>query len=203
MIKARIFGVCRHRLATDGEGITTLVAFSGCPLRCKYCINKESWDDAASKEYTPESLYEAVKIDHLYFLATHGGVTFGGGEPMLQVGFISEFRKLCGLQWNLTLETSLNVPHENVVALNDVVNNFIIDIKDCNALIYKNYTGIENAVVIENLQWLLQNSNPERIMVRVPHIPQYNTDENVQKSIALLQAMGVQHVDEFEYVIRV
>ena len=96
LINAKIFGLSRHRLTTDGEGVTTLVAFSGCPLRCKYCLNKASWDMANGRDYTPETLFEEVKIDQLYFLATHGGVTFGGGEPLLQVEFIKAFRELCG-----------------------------------------------------------------------------------------------------------
>lgn len=101
MTTARIFGISRHRLTTDGEGVTTLVAFSGCPLRCKYCLNKTSWDEAKGRDYTPEILFEEVKIDQLYFLATHGGVTFGGGEPLQQVEFIKTFRALCGPQWQL------------------------------------------------------------------------------------------------------
>lgn len=88
MTQAQIFAVSRHRLVIDGEGVTTLVTFNGCPLRCKYCLNKTSWDAAKGRFYTPEELYEIVKIDQLYFLATKGGVTFGGGEPLLQVDFI-------------------------------------------------------------------------------------------------------------------
>jgi pyruvate formate lyase activating enzyme len=202
MTTAKIFGISRHRLTTDGEGVTTLVAFCGCPLRCKYCLNKTSWDMDKGRDYTPESLFEEVKIDQLYFLATHGGVTFGGGEPLLQVDFIKAFRALCGPQWQILAETSLNVPFEQVQTLDAVLDGYIVDIKDMNPDIYKAYTGQDNALVLSNLQWLLQHSEPKRIMVRVPHIPEFNTDENVARSIERLRAMGVVNIDEFNYIIR-
>lgn len=202
MTTAKIFGINRHRLTTDGEGVTTLVAFSGCPLRCKYCINKTSWDLSKGRDYTPESLFEEVKIDQLYFLATHGGITFGGGEPLLQVDFIKEFRELCGPQWQILAETSLNVPFENVATLDAVLDGYIVDIKDMNPEIYKAYTGKDNALVLSNLEWLLQHGDTNRVMARVPHIPDFNTDEDVAQSIERLKAMGVMHIDEFHYIIR-
>ena len=202
MDSAKIFGISRHRLTTDGEGVTTLVAFSGCPLRCKYCLNKASWDMDKGRDYTPESLFEEVKIDQLYFLATHGGVTFGGGEPLMQVEFIKEFRELCGPQWQLLAETSLNVPFEHIEAVDAVLDGYIVDIKDMNSVIYKAYTGQDNDLVIGNLQWLFQHGDPKRIMVRVPRIPEYNTDEDVTQSIESLKAMGVVNFDEFNYIVR-
>ena len=201
MIESQIFAVSRHRMATDGEGITTLVAFSGCPLRCRYCLNKASWDPERGRLYTPEELYETTKIDQLYFLATQGGVTFGGGEPMLHVDFIKAFRKLCGPQWKLHLETCLNVPQANVEALDAVVDGYFVDIKDVNPVIYKAYTGKDNAQVMSNLEWILQHGDASRVTVRVPHIPDFNTDADVQASIERLKAMGVVNIDEFEYVI--
>ena len=74
----------RHRLKTDGVGVTTLVASFGCPLTCKYCINKRTWDPAMLPKcvhMTPEQLYDKLKIDDLYFIATGGGITFGGANP--------------------------------------------------------------------------------------------------------------------------
>ena len=199
---ALIFGISRHRLTTDGDGVTTLVAFSGCPLRCKYCLNKASWEPEKGRFYTPETLFEEVKIDQLYFLATKGGITFGGGEPLSQVEFIKEFRGLCGLQWQILAETSLNVPFENVKTLDAVLDGYIVDIKDMNPDIYQAYTGKDNAIVLANLEWLLKNGDSNRIIVRVPHIPEFNTDEDVMRSMEQLKKMGVKHIDEFNYLIR-
>ncbi|MCR4847656.1 MAG: radical SAM protein [Bacteroidales bacterium] len=202
MTEARIFAVSRHRLTTDGDGCTTLVTFNGCPLRCKYCLNKVSWKEDGGRVYTPETLFEEVKIDQLYFLATRGGVTFGGGEPLLQTEFIKEFRALCGNQWKLLVETSLNVAPEMVQTADPVLDGYIVDIKDMNPEIYKTYTGKNNALVFENLEWLLHHGDPSRIVVRVPHIPDYNTDLDVAKSMEQLKAMGVTNFDEFQYIIR-
>ena len=121
---------------------------------------------------------------------------------MLQVEFIKAFRELCGSQWQLLAETSLNVPFENVETLDAVLDGYIVDIKDLNPEIYKTYTGKDNALVLSNLQWLLQHGDPNRIMVRVPHIPDFNTDENVERSKERLEKMGVTSIDEFQYIIR-
>jgi pyruvate formate lyase activating enzyme len=202
MSAASVFGISRHRLTTDGEGVTTLVAFNGCPLRCRYCLNKTSWEMDNGRDYTPESLFEEVKIDQLYFLATHGGVTFGGGEPLLQVEFIKAFRELCGPQWQILAETSLNVPFENVQTIDPILDGYIVDIKDMNPEIYQAYTGKDISLVLANLEWLLKHGDPNRIIVRVPHIPEFNTDEDVAKSKEHLTAMGVKNIDEFNYIIR-
>ena len=197
-----MIGIRRHRLQTDDDGVTTLVAFNGCPLRCQYCLNKACWEPDQGNEYTPETLFEEVKIDQLYFLATRGGVTFGGGEPLTQVAFIKEFRLLCGPQWQLLAETSLNVPLANVEAVDPVLDGYIVDIKDLNPAIYQAYTGKDNALVLSNLEWLLQHGDPNRITVRVPHIPEFNTDEDVARSLEQLKTMGVKNFDEFQYIIR-
>ena len=103
-----MIGIIRHRLSTDGDGVTTLAAFHGCPLRCCHCLNPQSLGGGDGfREYTPEELYAETSIDNLYFLATHGGVTFGGGEPCLYPKFICDFRKLCGPAWFFKLVKAL------------------------------------------------------------------------------------------------
>ena len=196
--KAPVVTYSRLRMLVDGDGITTLVCFHGCPLRCKWCINPFSFDpDTKVAWMTPQMLYDKVRLDELYFVATGGGVTFGGGEPLLYPGFLKEFREICGKQWHLCAETSLNVPWENVRAAAECIDVFIIDCKDTDPDIYRSYTGKDNAMMLENLQKLLQLVGPERILVRLPLIPQYNTDENRQRSQQLLQKMGIQKFDLF------
>ena len=61
MKTAALIGISRHRLTTDGEGVTTLVAFHGCPLRCKYCLNPQSFaQEGVWKQYDCEQLYEVL-----------------------------------------------------------------------------------------------------------------------------------------------
>lgn len=190
----------RHRMQVDGRGVTTLVCFHGCPLRCRWCINPFTLDPGTKQELlSPRELYEKVRIDELYFLATGGGVTFGGGEPLLYSGFIQEFRKICGNDWHLCAETSLNVPWENVARVADCIDHFYIDCKDTNPDIYRRYTGQDNARMLDNLRRLLEIADPERITVRVPLIPEFNTGEDQIRSRELLQTMGVIHFDLFTY----
>lgn len=200
---ARIIGIARHRLSTDGDGVTTLVAFHGCPLRCRYCLNPQSLCDGGRfREYSPEQLYTETRIDELYFIATNGGITFGGGEPCLRPQFIREFRELCGSEWQLNLETSLNVPVANVEALLPVVNTLIIDIKDMNPDIYRDYTGQSNALVLENLRLIAKTGRQSDCIVRVPLIPGYNTDADRDARRKALEALGFTRFDLFTYQIR-
>ena len=200
MKTAPLIGISRHRLTTDGEGVTTLVAFHGCPLRCKYCLNPQSLhSEGIWKHYDCMQLYEEVRLDELYFLATHGGITFGGGEPCLQSDFIYEFRQLCGQEWQLSVESSLNVPQENIEKLLPVIDYYIIDIKDINNDIYQQYTGKENEKVLNNLHYLIEHGKNEQIIVRTPIIPVYNSESDVDNSIRLLKEMGITQFDRFTY----
>lgn len=199
-VTAPVITFSRLRMTTDGEGITTLVIFHDCPLRCKYCLNPFSFaPDTKREELTPHQLYDRVKIDDLYFVATGGGVTFGGGEPLLRADFLKEFRALCGDRWHLCAETSLNVPAEAVRTAAECMDMFYVDCKDTNPEIYKAYTGIQNAQMLENLRTLISLAGTERVVVRVPLIPGYNTESDREKSRALLESMGVTQFDFFTY----
>lgn len=198
-----VLGMERHRLATDGLGVTTLVGGYGCPLKCKYCINAYAWDPktlSVCKNMTPEELYEALKIDDLYFKATGGGVTFGGGESLLHAKFIKAFRKLCP-DWSITVETSLNVPEENLKTVLESVDEFIVDIKDMNPEIYREYTSLSNERVLHNLAILAGKVGEKRIKIRVPAIPNGNTQADRESSVAKLLALGFENIELFEYVI--
>lgn len=199
-MKIPVLGISRHRIFTDGDGITTLVAFYGCPLDCRYCANPQCKRTPTSEDYyTPESLLEAVAADNLYYRATNGGITFGGGEPALLSRFIAEFERICPPEWNITLETSLNVPREHIERLLPVVDSWIVDIKDWNDAIYMAYTGKSNAQAIDNLSFLLAGKGADWITVRAPLIEDYNTKEDTAKTVAELQRMGVSNVEEFTY----
>ncbi len=201
--KAKIIGIARHRLSTDGNGVTTLVAFHGCPLRCKYCLNPQSINETSSfPEYSPEELYDTIRIDELYFLATNGGVTFGGGEPCLRPEYIRRFRELCGPTWQINIETSLNVPAANVRALLPVINTLIIDIKDINPDIYRNYTMRSNNPVFENLRLIAEANRQNDCLIRIPLIPGYNSDTDRTASRDMLESLGYSTFDLFTYLIR-
>lgn len=196
-------GYDRLRMETDGEGVTTLVCAQGCPLRCRYCINPESSRDCGHPRhiFTPESLYQLLKIDSLYFLATGGGVTFGGGEPLLYAEFIEAFVRLAPA-WKIYCETSLWVNPLQVERAARVVDHFFVDIKDTDPEIYRAYTGKDFARAGENLRLLLSLVGTERITVRLPLIRGYNTDAHRDRSEALLRLWGLTKFDRFDYRVK-
>jgi len=197
---APIITCSRLRMQSDGKGITTLVCFHGCPLRCKYCINSFSYSpDTKFTRMTAQELYDAVKIDALYFLATGGGVTFGGGEPLLYAPFLQEFRAVCGGDWHLCAETSLSVPWEHVQIAANCIDMFYVDCKDTNPRIYRSYTGGDNGLMLANLEKLISLAGPHRIVVRLPLIPGYNTVEDRSQSETILTGLGITQFDRFSY----
>ena len=191
-MKAPIFAISRLRMGTDGSGITTLVTFMGCPLKCKYCLNQKCHEPIYETDgktlrkgimmLTPQELYDIVKVDNIYIQSTGGGICFGGGEPTLYKDFIVEFKKICGDKWKITLETSLRCSYNTIKDLSPVVDHWIVDIKSMNPFIYEEYTGVMSGI----LQHLssIQNLVPqEKITVKVPHIPGFNDDEDLDSDI--------------------
>jgi len=202
-ITAPFIAINRHRLTTDGEGVTTLVGFHGCPLHCEYCLNPQCLQaDGVWCRLTPGELYSEVEIDDLYFVATGGGICFGGGEPLLRSDFIKAFAEIMNPEWKLTIETSLNVPLENVKTIASLVQMWYVDIKDMNPDIYKAYGCKENKQVVSNLQWLAANGYADKVIIRLPLIPEYNTDEDRQRSQQQLEEMGFTNFDKFNYIVR-
>ena len=198
--EAPLIGICRHRLTTDGAGVTTLVAFHGCPLHCKYCLNSQCLSpDGVWRVMTAADIMAKLQKDDLYFRATGGGVCFGGGEPLLRSDMLVELSRQMPHEWAVTIETSLNVPLQRVEAVAPFVSQWIIDFKDMNPDIYQSYTGIGNDRVLQNLQWLAAHVSPEAVLIRLPLIPHYNTPADVSLSRQKLEASGFTHFDELEY----
>ena len=197
---APVIAISRLRMKIDGPGVTTLVCFHGCPLRCHWCLNPFSFaPETRCTQMTARQMYEQVRLDELYFLATGGGVTFGGGEPLLYPAFLQDFRRVCGPEWHLCAETSLSVPWESVARAAACIDHFYVDCKDTDPAVYRRYTGQDNILMLDNLEKLLALVGPERITVRVPLIPDFNSAEDQQRSRAKLETMGIRNFDLFTY----
>ena len=78
----------------------------------------------------------------------------------------------------------------------------IIDIKDMNPEIYKRYTKTNNNQVIENLKWLTEQGLSDSLFVRVPHIPGYNTEEDIEASVHALKELGIKNIEMFQYIVQ-
>lgn len=198
--KAEIMGINRHRMGTDGKGISTLITFYGCPLNCKYCLNPQCKSESTPCTYIePNDLVNLLMVDDIYFKSTDGGIVFGGGEPLLNAEYIKEVCDLVPLQWKIRIETSLNVKWDKIELLLPYIDQWIIDIKDSNNEIYKNYTGVDNLKVYDNVLRLNHKTGKEKLLIRIPKIPNYNTEKNIQESVKLYSNLG--NIDIFNYKI--
>lgn len=198
--KAEIMGINRHRMGTDGKGISTLITFYGCPLNCKYCLNPQCKSESTPCTYIePNDLVNLLMVDDIYFKSTGGGIVFGGGEPLLNAEYIKEVCDLVPLQWKIRIETSLNVKWDKIELLLPYIDQWIIDIKDSNTEIYKNYTGADNLKVYDNVLRLSHKIGKEKLLIRIPKIPNYNTEKNIQESVKLYSNLG--NIDIFNYKI--
>lgn len=210
MVKAPIFAISRLRMKTDGNGITTLVAFMGCPLRCKYCLNEQChqfiYEEDGIKPrngvilLSAQDLYDKVKIDNIYFQATGGGICFGGGEPTLYPGFIEEFKQLCGERWKVTLETSLCCTANTIRRLSKAVDAWIVDIKSVNENVYQQYTE-RKSEIIKQLTILQENVQEEKVTIKVPVINGFNTEKEVDEDIENIRLrFGFSNIIKIQYI---
>ena len=184
-----ILSVSRLRMGTDGKGISTLVVFFDCPLYCKYCINdfchnsKTVFGTVPHAAFSVQELIEILRKDDIYYLMSGGGIVFGGGEPLLQSKYIHKVCTMVDQRWAKRIETSLNVPWDNIKPVLYDMDEWIIDIKDINNDIYKSYTKTDNKNMIENLLKLRNKVSKDKIHIRIPKIPGYNTSYDIEYSV--------------------
>lgn len=211
-MKAPIFAIDRLRMGTDGPGVTTLVTFMGCPLKCKYCLNDKCHEpiyEADGKTLrkgimmlSPQELYDKVKIDNIYFQATGGGICFGGGEPGVYSEYITKFRDFCGDKWKITIETSGDMSWNDYKRLAPIADLWIVDVKTLNGDIYTEYTGRVSGVH-QQLKGLKKFVDLNKVVIKIPHIPDYTTDDDVKNSISEVRKLGFKRVQEIRYIKRI
>lgn len=201
METAEIIGISRHRILRDGEGITTLVGMAGCSLHCAYCINKDILNQTHRHQYlSTKQLLEIVEKDDIYFRSTNGGTTFGGGEPLLHMDFIREFKSISPRVWKMNIETSMNVKTELLPDICDLADCLIIDIKTLDSEIYKRYTGFHNDYLNYNLSILSKLHMQNKVLIRIPLIPHFNDRADVEASIRKLNSLGFHNYKIVQYV---
>lgn len=244
-----IFNIQRYSIQ-DGPGIRTTVFLKGCPLRCPWCANPESWAMTPELFYTQskcincfscayaaadqeiqqeeggltidreravgetavklarvcptgalsvkyreigaEELFLEIEKDRPFYEKSQGGVTFSGGEPMLQKDFLAEILKRCkesGL--HTAIETTGCVSWEAFEAVAGYADLYLYDVKHIDGDIHKKYTGVDNGQILRNLQRLRERK--EEIHVRVPVIPGFNDSaETLGEIRRLLDRLGIQ-----------
>jgi pyruvate formate lyase activating enzyme len=125
----------------DGPGIRTVIFFQGCALRCAYCHNPDTWNTQEGTEITAEELLKKILRYKPYFERSDGGVTFSGGDPLLQPDFLIEILKLCkenGIHTTLDTSGYGLGKYDEILKYTDLV---LLDIKHINDIGYKNLTG--------------------------------------------------------------
>lgn len=168
--------------ALDGDGIRYAVFFTGCPLRCAYCHNPDTWYKSGN-EWTAEDLVKKIKRYKPYF-KKGGGVTFSGGEPLLNSKFIIEAGKLLNEEKiNYAVDTSGSVPlTDDVKTVLSGADLVILDVKFYDEESYQKYTKghFENFIAIGRYC----SENGIRLWLRTVVVPGINDDEASMKKYA-------------------
>ncbi len=172
--------------AVDGEGVRFAVFFSGCPLRCVFCHNPDTWKQGG-EEYTPEALVSKLSRYKPYF-KKRGGVTFTGGEPLLQSAFIAACVPLLhekGIPY--AVDTSGAVPlgeSEKFVLKN--ASEVLLDLKFSSDALYKKHTGAGIENTLRTLDFLNENAIPT--LLRTVVVPGINdTEEAILSYLSLIE----------------
>ncbi len=171
----------------DGPGVRFVVFAAGCNLRCGCCHNPDTWDASGAKIMSAEEIVGRAVRCKEYF-GKEGGITFSGGEPLLQAEFVREVFELChenGI--NTCLDTSGSIMNEKVKVLLDVTDRVLLDIKYTEAELYRKHVGCGLPEVLEFLSYL--NEKGIQTTVRQVIIPTLNdTEENIERLKAIVKA---------------
>ena len=144
----------------DGPGVRFVVFFQGCPLRCAYCHNPDSWKQDINQIMSVDEIYK--KYSGVKEFAK-GGITATGGEPLLQIDFLIElfkFFKSKGVHTALDTSGALfdyNKKFDELIKYTDLV---LLDIKSMNPMLHKKLTGYENTAVLNFAKYLSENNVP-------------------------------------------
>ncbi len=184
----------------DGDGIRTTIFLSGCPLRCSWCHNPESWSNNSIQPISVEDLMKTIKRDAVFYRVSGGGVTFSGGEPTYQTEFLRELVKNCMLLGiDTAIETSGYFSWEKTKDVLEMLDFVFVDIKHMDSNTHKKYTGVDNKLILENIVKI--SNMGKKPVIRIPLIPGVNDDdENIDKiSEFILKNLEVRGVEVLPY----
>lgn len=144
----------------DGPGIRYVVFTQGCPLRCKYCHNPDTWKLNEGQQMSVSKIIEKIKSCQSYF-NDQGGVTISGGEPTLQMDFVSEFLAACkGRGIHTALDTSGYVEKDEFKKLLPNLDLVLLDLKHLDDQQHQDLTGVSNQKTLELIKLLEAERQP-------------------------------------------
>jgi pyruvate formate lyase activating enzyme len=193
-MKGLIFSIRRYSIH-DGPGIRVTLFMKGCPLNCKWCHNPEGIsplqesvvnilrvgekefcrNENAGKYYSMEEILSLLDRDRAFMDHSKGGVTFSGGEPMLQFDFLYSTIKACRERgYQTAIDTSGYSPPEHFESLIPYTDLFLFDIKHLDEIKHFDATGVSNSLILENYRLILEKASA--VALRIPVIPGFNDD---------------------------
>lgn len=193
--KGRIFDI--QKFSThDGPGIRTIVFLKGCFLRCRWCCNPESQNYAIEqmnqngkiktmgKDVTVREVISQVSQDMHYYRRSGGGITLSGGECLAQPDFAAALLRAAKEEYGMStaIESTACAPFETIEKLLPYLDWYLMDIKHTNGQKHKEFTGKDNALILENAKKLAVKA--KHLVIRVPVIPTFNDKEEEILDIA-------------------
>ena len=183
-----------HSLETfglvDGPGVRFVVFMQGCAMRCRYCHNPDTWNVNSGDKYTPKQLFDKAYRYHKYW-KDNGGLTVSGGEPLLQIDFVTEFFRIAkqhGVHTTLdtsgqpfSLEENRLSKFKELMKYTDLV---ILDLKEPDSEKHIKLTGQKNENIFQMAQWL--SDNGKDMWIRHVLVPELTDDEE-----------GLKYLDRF------
>jgi pyruvate formate lyase activating enzyme len=195
-MKGLIFSVKRYSVH-DGPGIRVTFFMKGCPLHCIWCHNPEGIspepesvrrtdrvgvrefesNESAGNYYSVEDILQLLEKERVFINQSKGGVTFSGGEPMLQSEFLLEALEACKEKgFHTCVDTSGYSSSDNFKKIIPFTDLFLFDIKHIDDDKHIEFTGVSNTGILLNYRLLLVSGKD--VMARIPVIPGYNDDKD-------------------------
>jgi pyruvate formate lyase activating enzyme len=216
-MKGLIFSVKRYSIH-DGPGIRVTFFMKGCPLSCWWCHNPEgispeqervivtkrigdrefSREEEAGRFYSVSDIIKILDRERIFLERSEGGVTFSGGEPVMQVDFLREALKACKVSgYHTAIDTSGHSTRENINALMQHTDLFLFDLKLIEDADHLKYTGVSNSRIIDNLKFILEKRKD--VIIRIPVIPGKNDDlknlTEIRKLISIVKCENLKRID--------
>lgn len=181
----------------DGPGIRTVIFLNKCNLRCKYCHNPETWI-MKDKNYSQKELIDKILRNKNYY-KNNGGVTFSGGEPLLQYEFLLETcKKLKEENIHIAIDTA-GVGNGNYLELLQNIDLVLLDIKHITQEGFKEITQTDNFDKFLEFVKQLNMSNKD-VWIRQVIIPDVNDNEEYMKNLANFIKINIKNVKKIEFL---
>ncbi len=169
----------------DGPGIRFVIFTQGCPLRCKYCHNPDTWKLSDGQEVTVDELMSDIRKYKSYMRFSGGGVTASGGEPLMQPEFVKEIFKRCKAEGiHTALDTSGFINLDTAKEVLEYTDLVLLDIKSFNPIVYKDLTGVSNEPTIDLAKYLSEVNIP--VWLRYVLVPDLTSNLEDIEELALL-----------------